>query len=85
MFLPSMELVAERARRERRRLVLFIGRLGRCPGGEIFLAAILIHQVDTPLTLSSHIAMAGACSAHAGVALAATPVVRHGGDHGADS
>ena len=62
VFLPSVELVVERARRERRRPGLFIGRLGWCPCGEIFLAAVLIHRSTTWLTLSGHIAMAGTCS-----------------------
>jgi hypothetical protein len=59
VFPPSTELVVERARRERRRPGLFIGR---CPNGEIFLVPILIHHVVITLTSSSHIAMAGACS-----------------------
>ena len=62
MFPPSAELIVKRARRERRRSSLFIGWLGRCPGGEIFLAAVLIHHLATWLTLSGHIVMAGACS-----------------------
>ena len=62
VFLPSVELVVERARRERRRPDLSIGRLGWCPCGEIFLAAVLIHRSTTWLTLSGHIAMAGTCS-----------------------
>ena len=59
VFPPSVELVVERARRELCRSGLFIGR---CPSDEIFLAAVLMHQVATPLTSSSHLAMAGACS-----------------------
>ena len=36
VFLPSAKRMVGRTRRERRRPSLFIGRLGRCPGGEIF-------------------------------------------------
>jgi hypothetical protein len=45
VFSPLAELMVERARRARRWLGLFIGRLGRCPSGEIFLMAMLIHHI----------------------------------------
>ena len=61
VFSSLAELVVERVRRERRRPGLFIGRQGRCPGGKIFLAAMLIHHSATWLTSSGHIAMVGAC------------------------
>ena len=80
MFPPSVKLVVERARRVRHWPGLFKGRLGRCPGGEIFLVAILIHHAGVPLTSSGHIAMASARRS----ALAATLVAWHGGDHGVD-
>ena len=44
VFPPTVELMVERARGERRRPGLFIGRLGQCPGSEIFLVATLIHH-----------------------------------------
>ena len=53
MFSPSVELVVERVRRERR-------WLGRCPDGEIFLVVMLIHHSATWWTSSGHVAMAGA-------------------------
>ena len=76
VFPPSAELMVGRARRERHRSGLFIGRLGRCPGGEIFLVAALIHHAGSQLTSSGHIAMAGACPRARRSALAATPVAR---------
>ena len=82
MFSPSAELMVERARQERRRPSLFIGRLGRCLAGEIFLMAVLIHHVLTRLTLSGHVTIAGAYPRTCRSALAATPVARRGGDHG---
>ena len=78
MFPPSVKLVVERARRVRHWPGLFKGRLGRCPGGEIFLVAILIHHAGVPLTSFGHIAMAGACPHARRSALA-----RCSGDHGA--
>ena len=53
VFPPLAELVVERVRRVHRRPSLFIGQLGRCPGDEIFLMAILIHHAGVLLT-SSH-------------------------------
>ena len=61
MFLHSVELVVERASQERRRPGLFIGRLGQCPSGEIFLVGMLIHHSAMWLTSSVHITMVGAC------------------------
>ena len=84
MFPPLAELVVERPRQMRRWPGLFIGRLGQCPGGEIFLVAILIHHTSVLLTSSSHIGMAGARPCACRSALAATLVAWHGGDHGAD-
>ena len=74
MFPPSVELVVERARRERHRPGLFIGWLGWCPGSKTFLVAVLIHHSATWLTSSGHIAMVGACSCAHRSCL--------GGDHG---
>ena len=62
VFPPTVVLMVERVRQEHRRPGLFIGWLGRCPNGEIFLAAMLIHHSAMWLTLSGHIAMAGAWS-----------------------
>jgi hypothetical protein len=70
-------------RQERRRPGLFIGRLGQCPSGEIFLMAALIHHAGSRLTSSGHIAMVGTYPHAHQSALAATLVARHGGDHGA--
>ena len=56
----------------------------RCPGGEIFLVAVLIQHAGAPLTSSSHIAMAGTCPCACRSALVATLVARRGGDHGVD-
>ena len=83
MFPPSGELMVERARREHRRPGLFIGRLGRCPGGEIFVVAALIRHVGLQLTSLGHIAMASTCPRAGQSTLVATLVARRGGDHGA--
>jgi hypothetical protein len=84
VFPPSAELVVERAMRERHRLGLFIGRLGRCPDGEIFLTLVLIHHSATWLTLSCHIALLALARVHAGATLAATLMALHRSDHGID-
>jgi hypothetical protein len=60
-----------------------IGRLGRCPGSEIFLVAALIHHSCSWLTSSGHVTMAIACPHAHQSALAATLVARRSGDHGA--
>ena len=67
VFPPSAELVVERVRRELCQPGLFIGWLGRCPGGEIFLVAILIQHAGMPLTLSGHTPWLALAHAHAGV------------------
>ena len=74
--------MVERVRREHHQPGLFIGRLGPRPGGEIFLAAMLIHHILTRLTSFGHVAIAGACPRAHRSALEATSVAQRGGDHG---
>jgi hypothetical protein len=61
---------------------LLIGWLGRCPDGEIFLVAMVIQHMLIRLTLSGHVAIAGACPRACRSNLATTPVARRGGDNG---
>ena len=82
VFPPSMERMVERVRQECHRLGLFIGRLGQFPVVRYFPTAALIHHVRSWLTSLGHFAIAGACPCAWRNALEATPVARHGGDHG---
>ena len=82
VFPPSMERMVERVRQECHRLGLFIGRLGQFPVVRYFPTAALIHHVRSWLTSLGHFAIAGACPCARQNALVATPVARHGGDHG---